>query len=197
MRQSSGQLSFGSTFPSSQVSGASSTPLPQTAVGAVVVVVEVVGVVVVVCGSVVLVVVVGGAVLVVVVVVDVVVGGDVLVVVLLAVVLVVVVLLVVVVVASEPSRAAMAVVTHASTSSSIAAESPSGGRQSLRDLFSSFAKQPFAGSSPPSNFARTLSMQPLVFGSSGFPGFCAFSWHLRRPLTLLAMHFFLPAPHFD
>jgi hypothetical protein len=221
MRQSSGQLSSRSRFPSSQVSGAvtielpqmvhdvvqpsfgsvspsshsspaSSLPFPQTGVGVVVVVVEVVVVVVdvvVVGGAVVVVVVVGGtvvvlvvvvvvvgAVAVVVVVVDVVVVGgavvDVVVAVVLvvvvvgavvvvdAVVLVMVVLLVVVVVVPAFSRAATAVATHSSTSASTVAAFPSGGRQSLRDLLSSFAKQPFSGSSPPSNFAITLSTQP-------------------------------------
>src|SRR5262245_12018982 len=72
------------------------------------------------------------------------------------------------------SRAAITPATQLSTAPSSAEVFPVGGWQSLPDLFSIFAMQPFSGVSPPSNFALTLSTQLSVFGSVGFPGVCAF-----------------------
>jgi hypothetical protein len=42
--------------------------------------------------------------------------------------------------------------------------------QSFGFLFSSFSKQPLVGSTPPSNFATTLSMHPPALGSGVLPG---------------------------
>src|SRR5262249_55055867 len=81
-------------------------------------------------------------------------------------------------------------VTKASTLVSRAAVSPpvrQGG------LASSFAKHPFAGSAPPSNFAFALATHSPNFTGSGFVVFLP-----EQPssaLTLLATHFFLPAEH--
>src|SRR5262249_9179856 len=67
--------------------------------------------------------------------------------------------------------------------------------QSFGFFASSFAKQPFAGSSPPVYFATALSTQPFVFGSVGFPGVWA-SWrHLSSAARYLAMQPVLPARH--
>src|SRR5262245_21156520 len=60
-------------------------------------------------------------------------------------------------------------------------------------LASSFSKQPFAGSRPPSNLSVALSMHPLSF--AGTP-FCSdFCQHLSTPTSLDETHFFLPAEH--
>src|SRR5262245_52838559 len=72
------------------------------------------------------------------------------------------------------SSAAIASATQSSTRASSAAVFPVGGWQSLPDLLSILATQPFSGVSPPSNLVVTLSTQPAVFGSVGFPGVCAF-----------------------
>src|SRR5262245_22752306 len=140
-----------------------SSPLaPQvTPVGLVVVVVDEVVVVVVGLIVVVVVVVVGRVV-------------DVVVVVVGPVVDVVVLVGAVVVVDDGVSRAATTLATQSSTSCSSAAVLPVGGRQSLLDLLSSFAMHPFSGAAPPSNLTCTLSTQPSVFGSVGFPGLSAF-----------------------
>src|SRR5262249_57714151 len=68
--------------------------------------------------------------------------------------------------------------------------------QSFGFFASSFAKQPFAGSSPPPYFPTALSTQPFVFGSVGFPGVWASLRHLSRAARYFDAHFFLPAPHF-
>jgi hypothetical protein len=68
--------------------------------------------------------------------------------------------------------------------------------QSFGFLFSSFSKQPLVGSTPPSNFATTLSTQLLALGSGVFPGVSASWWHLIRPVPFLDMHLVLPATHF-
>src|SRR5262249_34707157 len=101
---------------------------------------------------------------------------------------------VVVVVVPGPFSPPTICATQLSTSASTDAVSSSVS-QSLPLLFSSFSKQPFVASAPPSNLAFTLSTHPLVFGSAGLPGVCASCWHLRRPATLPAMHFFLDTPH--
>src|SRR4029077_1629852 len=62
-------------------------------------------------------------------------------------------------------------------------------------LFSSFSKQPFAGSAPPSNFALALSGQFLAFGSVGLPGVLARRSHFSSSLTFLETHDVFPARH--
>ena len=64
--------------------------------------------------------------------------------------------------------------TQLSTRASSAAELPVGAAQSFPGLLSSFAKQPFVGSAPPSYFATALSTQPPKLGSVGLPGVSAF-----------------------
>jgi hypothetical protein len=43
-------------------------------------------------------------------------------------------------------------------------------RQSFGLLFSSFSKQPFVGSMPPSNLVMTFVTQSFAFGSAILPG---------------------------
>jgi len=69
--------------------------------------------------------------------------------------------------------------------------------QSLLLLFSSFSKQPLAGSTPPSNFVIAFVRQLLAFGSAGLPGVSASCSHLMRPVPFFDMHLVLPAKHFD
>src|SRR5262249_27847880 len=60
-------------------------------------------------------------------------------------------------------------------------------------FFSSFSKQPVAGSAPPSNFALALSRQFFAFRSVGLPGVLARRPHFSRPLTVLETHDVFPA----
>src|SRR5262245_28421697 len=82
--------------------------------------------------------------------------------------------------------------THASTAFSPAVVS-SWVMQSLPFLFSSFSKQPFVASIPPSNLSSTLVTQ---VGSATLPGVSAVCSHLSNPAAFLDMHFVLPARHF-
>src|SRR5262245_54589789 len=116
-----------------------------------------------------------------------------------AVVVVVVVpgpVVVVVVVGTPGSRSETTSATNASTSAATVAESPKVGHgvSEVAPYFaSSFAKHPFSGSTPPSNFAFALSMQLLSLGETPFDS--AFWWHLRRATSFVDRHFFLPAEH--
>jgi hypothetical protein len=85
--------------------------------------------------------------------------------------------------------------TQLSTTASAATVS-SNVMQSLPVLPSSFSKQPFVGSTPPSNLPTALSTQPFVFGTGGFPGVSASCSHLMRPVPFFDMHLVLPAKHF-
>jgi hypothetical protein len=105
----------------------------------------------------------------------------------------VLVLVEVVVVVGVSTRATMRATQSSINPSRVGASS--GISQSLGFLASSFSKHPLLGSSPPSNFRRTLSLQPLALGSSGFPGVWASWWHLRRPFSFVETHLFFPAPH--
>jgi hypothetical protein len=68
--------------------------------------------------------------------------------------------------------------------------------QSLPTLFSSFSKQPLAGSTPPFHLIVALSTQAFAFGSGILPGVSASCSHLIRPVPNFDMHFVLPARHF-
>jgi len=68
--------------------------------------------------------------------------------------------------------------------------------QSLPLLFSSFSKQPFVGSTPPSNLPMTFVWQPFALGSAGLLGVSANCSHLMRPVPFFDMHLVLPAKHF-
>src|SRR5262245_33016474 len=145
------------SFMSSHSSPGSTTPLPQTdGPGSVVVVVDVV--VVVVDGAEVEVVVVVWTV------VEVVVDEG-RVVVVVAIVVVVVTVVVVVVVVTPGSSAATTSATKASTADSTAPVSPDVRQPPFA---SSFAKHPFSGFAPPSNFALALSRHSFAFGSIPF-----------------------------
>jgi hypothetical protein len=69
-------------------------------------------------------------------------------------------------------------------------------RQSLGFLFSSFSKQPFVGSTPPSYLPMTFVWQSFAFGSAGLPGVSASCSHLMSPVPFFDMHLVLPAKHF-
>jgi hypothetical protein len=85
--------------------------------------------------------------------------------------------------------------TQLSTAASADAVS-SNEMQSFGTLFSSFSKQPFVGSMPPSNLPITLVTQSFAFGSATLPGVSESWWHLIKPVPFLDMHFVLPARHF-
>src|SRR6185503_15714932 len=68
--------------------------------------------------------------------------------------------------------------------------------QSFPALFSSFSKQPLAGSAPPSNLSWTLVTHPPALGSVGLPGVSANPSHLSNPAAFLDMHLVLLAMHF-
>jgi len=68
--------------------------------------------------------------------------------------------------------------------------------QSVGFLFSSFSKQPLAGSVPPSNLRMTLVTQSLALGSGTLPGVSASCSHLINPVPFFDEHLVLPARHF-
>ena len=95
-------------------------------------------------------------------------------VVVLLVVEVVVDVVLVVVLVGVASAATNAPTQELSTIPSTVPEFPVGAWQSLLLLASSFAKQPFVMSEPPSYFATTLVMQSAALGSFGLLGVSAF-----------------------
>src|SRR5262245_16744733 len=98
---------------------------------------------------------------------------------------VVVEVVVVVVVATPGSSAATTSATKASTADATAPVSPDVGQPPFA---SSFAKHPFSGFAPPSNFALAFSRHSLAFGSIPFAS--DFSWHLSNAASFFEMHFF-------
>src|SRR5262249_49490108 len=93
------------------------------------------------------------------------------------------------------SMAATSDATQPSTLVSAVAVSSSE-RQSFGVFASSFSKQPFAGTVPPSNLIFTLVTHSLALGSAGLPGVSASASHLSRPAAVLAMQVVLAARHF-
>src|SRR5262245_20939134 len=93
--------------------------------------------------------------------------------------------------------------TQSATQTSIADSRPavsSKVKQSYRCffelLFSSFSKQPFAGSAPRSHLAlASSSRQFFAFASVGMPGLLARRAHFSRSLTVLETHDVFPARH--
>ena len=82
--------------------------------------------------------------------------------------------------------------TQLSTAASAVSVSPVGG-QSLPFAFSSYSKQPFVESLPPSNLLTTFALQAVV--SLDLPGVSTVSSHVSSPVAFLDMHFVLPARH--